>query len=87
VITDASGTIQYVNPWFTRVTGYSSAEAVGRNPRILKSPSTPLKVYQQMWGTLAQGEIWVGELENLKKSGEPFHERATIAPVKDVEGR
>ena len=41
VITDASGTIEYVNPWFTRVTGYSAAEAVGRNPRILKSPSTP----------------------------------------------
>jgi PAS domain S-box-containing protein len=87
VITDASGRIEYVNPWFTRVTGYTADEAVGRNPRILKSPSTPLKVYQQMWRTLAQGEIWVGELENLKKGGEPFHERATIAPVKDVEGR
>ena len=87
VITDASGKIEYVNPWFTRVTGYTADEAVGQNPRILKSPSTPPKVYQQMWGTLTQGEIWVGELENLKKGGEPFHERATIAPVKDVDGR
>jgi PAS domain S-box-containing protein len=86
VITDPEGTIEYVNPRFTEVTRYTSAEAIGQNPRILKSPATPPEVYRRMWATLARGEVWVGELENLKKGGEPFHERATIAPVRDAEG-
>ncbi|MDR3682824.1 MAG: response regulator, partial [Geothrix sp.] len=87
MITDASGAIEYVNPWFTKVTGYTLTEAVGRNPRILKSPSTPPTVYQQLWSTLARGEVWVGELENRRKDGQPFHERSTIAPVKGADDR
>ena len=87
MITDAAGAIEYVNPWFTTVTGYGAAEVLGRNPRLLKSPATPPKVHQQLWQTLSRGEIWTGELENLRKGGEPYHERASIAPVKDAEGR
>ncbi len=87
VITDPAGTIEYVNPCFTRVTGYSAAEAIGQNPSILKSPGTPPEHYRQMWEILAQGQVWMGEFENLKKNGEVFHERATIAPVRDEAGR
>ncbi len=86
MITDPKGTIEYVNPRFTEVTGYTYAEAMGQNPRILKSPRTPKDVYRKMWETLVQGEVWRGEIENLKKGGEPFQERATIAPVKDATG-
>ncbi|HEX9011785.1 MAG TPA: PAS domain S-box protein [Holophagaceae bacterium] len=86
VITDPGGTIEYVNPRFTQATGYRFEEAIGQNPRILKSPATPPEVHRQMWETLGRGEVWVGEFENLKKGGEPFQERATIAPVKDASG-
>ncbi|WP_291271015.1 PAS domain S-box protein [Geothrix sp.] len=86
VITDPQGTIEYINPAFTAITGYSAAEALGQNPRILKSLVTPPEHYQQMWETLARGEVWVGEFENLKKGGEPYYERATIAPVRDEAG-
>ncbi|MBK9796519.1 MAG: PAS domain S-box protein [Holophagaceae bacterium] len=87
VITDPAGTIEYVNPCFTRVTGYSAAEAIGQNPSMLKSPGTPPEYYRQMWEILAQGQVWMGEFENRKKNGELFHERATIAPVRDEAGR
>ncbi len=86
IITDPKGAIEYVNPRFTEVTGYSFEEALGQNPRILKSPGTPPEVHRRMWATLTGGEVWVGEFENLKKGGEPFLERATIAPVKDAAG-
>ena len=86
VITDPRGVIEYVNPRFTEVTGYSYAEAIGQNPRILKSPHTPPEVHRQMWETLSRGEIWVGEFENIRKNGEPFQERATIVPVKAEAG-
>ncbi len=86
VITDPGGTIEYVNPRFSQVTGYSLEEALGQNPRILKSPATPPEVHRQMWEILGRGEVWVGEFENRRKNGEPFHERATIAPVKDPAG-
>jgi len=86
VITDPKGTIEYVNPTFTQVTGYTAQEAVGQNPRVLKSPATPSGYYRALWETLDRGEVWVGEFENLKKGGEPFQERAIIAPVRDDSG-
>lgn len=86
VITNPNGRIEYVNPAFTQVTGYTASEAIGQNPRILKSSSTPPEHYRHMWDTLARGDIWVGEFENLKKNGEMFFERATIAPVRDEDG-
>jgi PAS domain S-box-containing protein len=75
-----------VNPAFTQTTGYSLTEALGQNPRILKSASTPPEHYRSMWETLARGEVWSGEFENQKKNGEPFFERAIIAPVRDDAG-
>ncbi|HEX7553516.1 MAG TPA: PAS domain S-box protein, partial [Geothrix sp.] len=86
VITDAEGNIEYVNPAFTEVTGYTAAEAIGQNPRILKSPNTPPEVYRDMWETLLRGDVWKGQLENRKKDGSLFYERATLAPVWDEDG-
>jgi PAS domain S-box-containing protein len=85
VITDRDGNIEYVNPEFTKVTGYTLAEAVGRNPRILKSGHTPSEQYAELWNTIAGGGVWRGELLNKKKNGEVFWELASIAPVKQGE--
>jgi PAS domain S-box-containing protein len=86
LITDAQGNIEYVNPAFTEVTGYTAAEALGQNPRILKSPNTAAEQYQDMWETLVRGDVWKGQLENRKKDGSLFYERATMAPVWDEDG-
>ena len=83
VITDRDGNIEYVNPEFTKVTGYTLAEAVGRNPRILKSGRTPPEHYADLWETISAGGVWRGEFLNKKKNGELFWELASIAPVKE----
>ena len=87
VITDLAGAIEYVNPRFSLVTGYTSAEALGQNPRILKSGQTPPEVYRAMWKALSRREAWTGELSNRTKSGEIFLETVVIAPVVDQQGR
>ncbi len=87
VITDVSGTIEYVNPRFTELTGYSAAEAVGRNPRFLQSGRTPPEVYDSLWRTIMDGWTWEGELLNRKKSGELFWEKVSISPVRDSTGQ
>ncbi|GLH71856.1 hypothetical protein GETHLI_03580 [Geothrix limicola] len=86
LITNPKGDIEYVNPAFTQVTGYRADEVLGLNPRLLRSPRTPQSQYQTMWDTLGRGETWVGEFENLRKNGEIFYERATLAPVRDEMG-
>jgi len=86
VITDTKGTIEYVNPRFTVLTGYTSAEAIGQNPRMLNAGKLPRGVYEGLWKTLASGKEWSGELLNRKKNGELFWENATIAPVRDDRG-
>ena len=83
VITDLKGNIEYVNPKFTRVTGYTFDEIIGKNPRILKSGETPLEEYSAMWTTISSGKEWRGEFHNKKKNGELFWESASISPVKD----
>ena len=85
VITDRDGNIEYVNPEFTNVTGYTPAEAIGRNPRILNSGRTPPELYANLWKTISAGGVWRGELLNKKKNGELFWELASIAPVKEGE--
>ena len=87
VITDPGGKIEYVNPAFERITGYSEQEVVGRNPRFLKSGKTDKSVYQGLWETITNGEVWVGNFINRKKDGTQFEERATISPVRDLLGR
>ncbi|MFO7752445.1 MAG: PAS domain S-box protein [Desulfobacteraceae bacterium] len=86
VITDALGTIQYVNPAFTRTTGYSAEEAVGENPRILKSGRHPDEFYANMWETIESGRVWKGEICNKKKNGELYWENATISQVLNEKG-
>ncbi len=86
VITDAEGTIEYVNPAFTEITGYSEEEALGQNPRILKAGDLPDTFYRNLWETISSGSVWRGELHNKRKNGEEYCERAVIAPVRDDEG-
>ncbi|HUI63368.1 MAG TPA: PAS domain S-box protein [Bacteroidota bacterium] len=86
VITDKAGSIQYVNPKFVRLTGYSREEALGKNPRILKSGAIPSKVYENLWNTISAGGEWCGELQNRKKNGEIFWEYASISPIRDDSG-
>ncbi len=87
VITDPQGTIQYVNRKFTEVTGYAAEEALGRNPRILKSGETRPEVYAALWQTIAAGNEWRGELLNKKKNGECYWEAVSISSLKVGDGR
>ena len=87
LITDRSGTIQYVNPAFTRITGYSREEAIGQTPRMLKSGVQDQAFYTQMWETLLQGKVWEGRLVNRKKDGALYTELASISPIRDTTGK
>jgi two-component system cell cycle sensor histidine kinase/response regulator CckA len=86
VITDTLGNIEYVNPKFTEITGYSSAEALGQNPRILKSGELSPEKYKELWETITSGHDWRGEFHNKKKNGELYWEYATISPIKNTQG-
>lgn len=86
VITDPTGDIQWVNPAFTRITGYTLAEAVGKNPRILKSGEQKYAYYEEMWRTISSGRSWSGEFVNLRKDGSRYVEEVSITPVR-AEGR
>ena len=81
VITDPEGCIEYVNPRFVELTGYSRDEVLGENPRILKSGCHQKEFYQNLWQTISSGQKWSGEFLNLKKSGEKFWEQASITPI------
>ncbi|MEN8141030.1 MAG: PAS domain S-box protein [Thermodesulfobacteriota bacterium] len=83
VITDLQGTILYINPAFEKLTGYSRAEAIGQNPRVLKSGKHDQAFYKEMWRTLLQGKVWKGHLTNRRKDGSLFEEEATISAVTD----
>jgi len=81
VITNMQGQIEYVNPKFTEITGYTFEDVIGQNPRFLKSGHTPPEEYSQLWKTITAGEEWHGELLNRKKNGELYWESATISPI------
>jgi len=83
VITDTSGIIEYVNPHFTELTGYTFDEAVGRNSNILKSGETSDEEYTRLWETILAGGEWRGEFHNRKKDGDLYWEQALIAPIRD----
>ncbi|MBI5295672.1 MAG: PAS domain S-box protein [Chloroflexi bacterium] len=87
VITDLLGNIEYVNPKFSQVTGYTLQEAIGQNPRILKSGFTLQEEYEKMWDTITSGDVWQGEFLNRKKDGETYWELATIAPIFSDDGK
>jgi PAS domain S-box-containing protein len=86
VVTDKNGTIEYVNPTFSDVTGYSAKEAIGQNPRILKSGNLPDSFYKDLWDTILSGKTWRGELLNRKKNAEEFWESTSISAIKNEEG-
>jgi PAS domain S-box-containing protein len=86
VITDTKGTILYANPSFEKTTGYTRHEALGQNPRFLKSGSQDAGFYRQMWETLVRGETWSGHFINKRKDGTEFEEDATISPIRDKQG-
>lgn len=86
VITDRNGSIEYVNPKFVQLTGYSFEEALGKNPRILKSGAQGKEFYQQLWDTILSGNEWRGEFHNRKKNGEEYWEFASISPIRDSRG-
>jgi PAS domain S-box-containing protein len=86
VITDSKGTIEYVNPKFTTMTGYEASEAIGKNPRILKSGKMDPKVYQELWKAICSGKVWSGELINKNKSGNLYWANKSISPIVDGQG-
>ena len=87
MITNREGVIEYVNPRFVETTGYTAAEALGQNPRLLKSGAHPREFYDEIWRTLLAGQTWRGELCNKRKDGSLFWESAAIAPIRDNAGR
>ncbi len=86
IITDTKGKIEYTNPKFTEITGYSNIEAKGKNPRILKSGETPIEEYQMLWNSIKSGKEWRGELHNRKKNGELYWESVSISPIINENG-
>ena len=86
VITDVQGKIEYVNPKFTQLTGYTLEEVIGQNPRILKSGMVSAATYRELWETVLSGGEWRGEFSNRKKNGEIYWESASIVPIRDASG-
>lgn len=87
VVTDTEGTIEYVNPAFERSSGYSAENAIGQNPRILKSGEHAEAFYTELWDTIKRGEVWRGILINKKKDGTFYEEETTISPLHDPSGK
>jgi PAS domain S-box-containing protein len=87
VVTGLDGTIRYVNPTFCRVSGYRRDEAIGQNPRVLKSGYTSSAEYQRMWAAICGGRTWRGDFHNKRRSGELYWEHASIGPLRDETGR
>ncbi len=86
VITDIHGIIEYVNPVFSAVSGYSYSESVGKSTRMLKG-ETPSHTIRQLWDTILSGNVWKGEFINHRKNGDLYYEEATIAPIIDSSGK
>jgi PAS domain S-box-containing protein len=86
LITDMEGNMEYVNPCFVRTTGYSFNEAIGQNPRILKSGMQKDDVYREMWETISSGRVWNGVFINKNRDGSLIHEETSIFPIRDSSG-
>lgn len=85
-ITDADGVIKFINNQFTRVTGYTEQDAIGKTPRILNSGHTPPEVYEHMWTDILNGLTWRGEIQDRCKDGHVFWAAARIFPIRDQDG-
>jgi len=86
VVTDTKGRIEYVNRRFTEITGYTSAEVLGKTPRVLQSGITPPEVYKDLWTTITAGREWTGVMQNRRKDGQLYWDSATVSPVRDTTG-
>ncbi|CAA7625170.1 PAS domain S-box protein [Magnetospirillum sp. UT-4] len=86
MITDSGGLIEYINPAFSRMTGWARDEVLGKNPRLLRSDLTPRETYAAMWQTISDGGEWRGEIVNRRRDGSVYWEQMTIAPVKRPDG-
>jgi PAS domain S-box-containing protein len=86
VITDIEGNIEYVNPAFEKLTGFTREEVYGKTPRILKSEMHPAEFYQELWAVILRGDVFQGEVVNRKKNGELYYETKTITPIRDAQG-
>ncbi len=86
LMTDTNGNVEYVNPRFTQVTGYTFKEVIYKNPKILKSGEMSENEYKELWDVIKSGNIWKGEFRNRKKSGELYWEGATVGPIFDDKG-
>ena len=87
MITDPNSTILYVNPAFEKTSGYTREEAIGHNPRFLKSGKHDAEFYRQIWAVLGRGDVWSGRLINKKKDGTLYEEDASISPIRDAAGK
>ena len=86
IITDAKGTIEYVNPSFTETTGYSYDEVMNKNPSYIQSGEMPEEFYQDLWKTIQSGNVWEGVFHNKRSNGDLFWDEAKISPIKNVQG-
>ncbi len=86
-ITDLTGRMIYVNAAFVEASGYTKDELLGKNPSIFSSGKTSKKFWKQMWETINAGKVWVGEVENKRKNGEPFYTQLLVSPILDPEKR
>jgi PAS domain S-box-containing protein len=87
VITNLDASIEYVNEAFVRTSGYSREEAIGQNPRLLRSSKTPVENYRSLWHAITHGELWKGEFYNKRKDGSEFIEFAIVTPLRQPDGR
>ena len=86
IITDTEGNIQYVNPAFEKITGYSRDEVMGKKPSIIKSGIHPGRFYENLWQTIKAGKTWYGRITNKSRNGELIHEESVIFPIIDDDG-
>lgn len=86
-ITDLTGRMIYVNPAFVQTSGYSKEELMGKNPSVFGSGKNPKKFWKHMWDTINSGRVWVGEVENTRKDGEPFYTQLLVSPILDPRGK
>ena len=85
-ITDPQGKIIYVNPAFEKASGYAKEEIIGKNPNMFGSGKLPKSFWAKMWETINSGKVWVGEVENRRRNGEPYYTHLLISPIIDGEG-
>ncbi len=85
-ITDLQGNMIYVNPAFIETSGYSREDLIGKNPNIFSSGKHSKKFWYKMWSEINEGKVWVGEVENKRKNGDPFYTQLLISPILDNDG-